>query len=467
MNSNNLNENTCLICLEHEGFFEWTKTIFEFSGPSYKDCYYLFTQLQEEEDEELMQMFCLDCGNNLRNGFELIDKALSVWDTQTDDKQCRICLKSDTFFEGTEVIFEFYGPSYNDCYYKYTQLQEHENSCRQIYCLNCGNGLRNIHLLVEQACKADNICKQIQQEVEIKYEIERVTSPEKELDNLLGAEQNGLREILILDKEDETKVHNQNEENIIESDYMYELDNNKSSISSKDIQEATENKSQTKPKERRRPLMCSYCSKIFYSRNHFTKHEETHQQRERTEACPICGLKFYNAIGVKHHLTVHNENRERKYKCEHCPKAFYSCGGLNCHRRKHLDNWLQCKLCPKKYCREYELNRHMRTHDAAPVTKDDLGTKSKQQISYKKCETCGKKVNKYNWESHMAKHLNQPLVQCGICNNSYFERLTLCRHLQKEHDVKKTEYDKYVIKLNSKFKPRYSNLMKKQNIAMD
>lgn len=171
-------------------------------------------------------------------------------------------------------------------------------------------------------------------------------------------------------------------------------------------------------------------------------------ERERTEECPICGLKFYTAKCLKNHLTVHDENRERKFKCEYCSKAFYSCGGLNCHRRKHLDEWWQCPLCPKKYCRQYELNRHMHSHEAVAVTKDEWEARLKTQVCsnftflnyfnsqisyyllyylqvnlYKDCEKCGKKVNRYNWESHNAKHLNQPIVQCSICHKSYFSRL--------------------------------------------
>lgn len=38
------------------------------------------------------------------------------------------------------------------------------------------------------------------------------------------------------------------------------------------------------------------------------------------------------------------------------------------------------------------------------------------------CKTCGRKINKNYWEIHKAKHLNQPLLQCGICNKTYYTR---------------------------------------------
>lgn len=69
-------------------------------------------------------MLCLECGNSLRDTHQLVEKALETTFTNNDEEQCCICLKNEVFFEGTEVIFEFSGPSYDECYYRYTQLQE-------------------------------------------------------------------------------------------------------------------------------------------------------------------------------------------------------------------------------------------------------------------------------------------------------------------------------------------------------
>lgn len=47
---------------------------------------------------------------------------------KTYENPCRICLKTNVFFDWIEAIFEFSGPSYKECYYQYTHLQEHGNS---------------------------------------------------------------------------------------------------------------------------------------------------------------------------------------------------------------------------------------------------------------------------------------------------------------------------------------------------
>lgn len=69
-------------------------------------------------------MLCLECGNSLRDTHQLAEKALETTNINITEQQCRICLKDEVFFEGTEVIFEFYGPTYKECYYQFTQPQK-------------------------------------------------------------------------------------------------------------------------------------------------------------------------------------------------------------------------------------------------------------------------------------------------------------------------------------------------------
>lgn len=41
---------------------------------------------------------------------------------ESEQNYCRICLTNETFFDWNEQIFEFYGPTYQECYYKFMQL---------------------------------------------------------------------------------------------------------------------------------------------------------------------------------------------------------------------------------------------------------------------------------------------------------------------------------------------------------
>lgn len=42
---------------------------------------------------------------------------------ETNKKYCVICVKTNTFFECNELIFEFSGPTYKECYQQFTQLK--------------------------------------------------------------------------------------------------------------------------------------------------------------------------------------------------------------------------------------------------------------------------------------------------------------------------------------------------------
>ncbi|XP_065364610.1 zinc finger protein 39-like [Calliphora vicina] len=395
----------------------------------------------------------------------------------TNENPCRICLKTNVFFDWTEAIFEFSGPSYKECYYQYTHLQEHdEDVYTQMLCLDCGNCLRNTYQLVGKALESDIKLKEMKTEITeksndpLEYVKERESkylfNPNTEAALNTNAEiqelDKSLTEATILVTQSDEEILNDDFTDIQDSDSKYESDDNNSSMSNNSKLRSD------KVDVTRQPLLCAYCSRIFYSRTHLTNHEKTHDRnRERTESCPICGLQFFNKMAVKSHMPVHDENRVRNYKCEFCIKAFFSRGGLNIHRRIHLGQMIKCNFCSKEFFRQNDLERHMQSHEVSPLTANTEKSSKVRAKYFMECKTCERKINKSCWETHKAKHLNQPLLQCGICNKTYYTRKALCLHIKKIHDVSGEEYDKAFIVINKKFKPRHSSLMKKQNITIE
>ncbi|KAM7349579.1 uncharacterized protein ACRADG_008451 isoform 2-T3 [Cochliomyia hominivorax] len=380
----------CRFCLKDNAFFNLAEPIFEFYGPSYKEFLYNYLQQQKEDEDVFSRWLCLDCGNDLKNIYKLMEKAHASIESITNGEKCRICLKNDGFFDWTEEIFEFYGPTYKDCYLKYTQLQENEN-VTHLFCLDCGNVLRNTHQLLEKALQSEKHMK------------------------------NGSFEIM--------------------------------HVESEDIND--EQKPKRKSMKSRRPIMCSYCSKISYTKDHHVKHEKLHTRRERTELCPKCGLKFYTAEDVKKHLVVHDENRAKDYKCDLCPKAFYTSSGLRYHRISHMGGMVKCHICSKSFNRRIDLEYHIRrSHE---------GISKERPKEFKDCKFCGQTLKRESLKTHLAKHLNQPLGKCNICEKTYFKRESIIRHLKLTHKINK-DYNKYIELFQRKFVPRRSSLMKKQNI---
>lgn len=71
-------------------------------------------------------------------------------------------------------------------------------------------------------------------------------------------------------------------------------------------------------------------------------------------------------MSLRCHMLTHEKNREKPYKCEFCEKAYFNRGALNVHRRIHLGLMKKCTHCPKEFCRQIDLDHHLRTHASSP-----------------------------------------------------------------------------------------------------
>lgn len=136
-------------------------------------------------------------------------------------------------------------------------------------------------------------------------------------------------------------------------------------------------------------------------------------------------------------MEIHEENRQKKYKCEFCDKAFFNRGALNVHRRIHLGQMVPCRLCPKEFFRQVDLDRHLLRHSAAHLQKKGGQVRfynghifhliniffSDIQSKYTvQCQYCNKTVASTKWRAHKAVHIGEPQVKCKICDKDYFSR---------------------------------------------
>ncbi|XP_061400039.1 zinc finger protein 300-like [Musca vetustissima] len=217
----------------------------------------------------------------------------------------------------------------------------------------------------------------------------------------------------------------------------FESENNVVSI---EPHEANENIVKVaKPKKRpAKPVMCSYCSKIIHDVNYLKRHEQTHQEfREREVTCPKCGYKTYTKQSLRSHMECHNENREKKYKCEFCDKAFFQRGACNIHRRIHLGQCVKCPICSKEFPRQVDVDVHMKSHSGTPL----IPIKPRQRKHLVHCKDCDKDVEGRKFYEHRAKHLNQPLARCTLCEKDFFSRKTCTNHMKNVHKRTKDNYE--------------------------
>ncbi|KAI8127809.1 hypothetical protein CVS40_2257 [Lucilia cuprina] len=68
---------------------------------------------------------------------------------------CRICLDENVVLNWNNMLFDYYGITYKECYYKYTQLDCNDPDIfPSMLCQNCLNGLQNIHTLILRAIES-------------------------------------------------------------------------------------------------------------------------------------------------------------------------------------------------------------------------------------------------------------------------------------------------------------------------
>ncbi|XP_005186384.2 zinc finger protein 30 [Musca domestica] len=416
---------------------------------------------------------------------------------------CRICMRSYMLLDWNNLLFPLSDSkiSYKDCYYKYTQI-EVKDTLPQFLCKQCSTDLKNVHLFIEKALEAEQIFQQSIQQFEnehlplgiedIKIEHSFIKGQNQE-DNADEKLKNGSVEEITADYADdinefelieEDDVHIEdtqclgNEEQEEQTDIIIEDNSGEDEENETDIEKdlvecdkdpigeegAADNNYEsetngnndkvTKPKKRiYTPAMCSYCSKILRDVHYLKRHEQTHKEcRERIVECPKCGFKTYNNRTLRMHMECHDENREKKYKCEFCDKSFFHRGSCNVHRRIHLGKTVKCSICSKEFPRQVDLDVHMKCHSNTPIY---FKPKSRFIVH---CKYCGKDINGRMYYEHRAKHLNQPLIRCTLCEKDFFSRQTCSLHMTRTHKRTKGNYDdiamyyeKYRMRLSHKF----------------
>ncbi|XP_065365784.1 PR domain zinc finger protein 5-like isoform X2 [Calliphora vicina] len=431
MDSLKLNGNICRICLDDNVTINWSEEIVEFSGISYKDCYYKYTELQQSSVDPFPTNLCETCSNGLKNTHLLFEKALEslkiLQECLTTEELAQTpvsCLKKDSDVElsRSQPIMNFQ--------IKVIENFKNKNDIFEDETLGNDKSLIDIDdeiLCPINACDNDSVVEE---------------SPITNSSNVQDATIEPGHFI-------EMPNYDSPAEDLLEQKLSESCD--------KDSETFTHTKKSAK--SRRNPFyICSYCSLKADSIAVLKRHEATHSEnRERTETCPHCEVKLYNKMALRVHMEIHTENRQKKFKCEFCEKAFFNRGALNVHRRIHLGQMVTCRLCPKEFYRQIDLDKHLlMRHSAAPIQ-----TKVPQLKYTVQCQYCDKTVPTTKWKEHKAAHLNQPQVKCKVCDKKFFARVKCVRHLQRVHHKTQDQYETFIHYYDD-YKTRISHLMIQQ-----
>ncbi|XP_037822271.1 zinc finger protein 846-like isoform X2 [Lucilia sericata] len=391
---------------------------------------------------------------------------------------CRICLDENVVLNWNNMLFDYYGITYKECYYKYTQLECNDHDIfSSMLCQNCLIGLQNIHTLILRAIESHKYFEETnliyleieedtcQDEIDIKCnptEFETVLIDEQTIDdpNEQQLNENSQKDFDKSRRDRRKNLKSIDSESTDDQSIAalkINLPNNCKHENKDKPEDSKTTKLKNKKDRVKQKIICSVCSREFASKFIAKKHEVTHaKNRERKETCEICGLKLYTRNSLLQHLEIHDKNRVKTHKCEYCPKAFYRKGGLNIHRRIHLGQMIACNICSKEFFRSHDLNQHMASHSTISINAQ-IRKRSKYYVH---CKDCDKNILSTSYKSHKAAHLKTPLVKCSLCNNEYYSRSSCCVHLKRIHKKRQEEFDDCIIVYK---KDRISRLYIEQN----
>lgn len=170
--------------------------------------------------------------------------------------------------------------------------------------------------------------------------------------------------------------------------------------------------------QRKNPLTCEYCGKLFYRRQHYSAHLRAKHTFEKPYKCDLCDAKYTNS----HSLLVHTRNHknERPFVCSYCGKSFVCSGDLYHHSKIHLNKReYQCVTCGKSF----NTTSILRTHKICMHT-------DPKEWKYV-CTYCPKRFPMNSGlATHMKRHVGVKEFTCHICQKQFFGRSELTKHFR-------------------------------------
>lgn len=162
-----------------------------------------------------------------------------------------------------------------------------------------------------------------------------------------------------------------------------------------------------------KPYKCDQCFKGFSVKGDLISHCMQVHNGERRFPCNLCPAKFFKKTDLERHIQMHNGIKP--YKCEFCFHAFTTSGNLTKHVRRHTgEKPFSCDMCPKAFVSTGELAEHRRIH---------TGEKPYE------CHVCKKHFNRTgHLKRHIKTHTGVKPYQCEICQKCF-----TCRSNLKEH----------------------------------
>lgn len=163
-----------------------------------------------------------------------------------------------------------------------------------------------------------------------------------------------------------------------------------------------------------KPVKCEVCDATFRKKDHLKTHMIKHT-KEKKYKCDECGQTFGYPNSLKRHLRVHAGIFP--YACSFCGKKFVDGGDMKRHVRLHTGvKPYKCGTCGEGFSLKDAYKRHLKSHEEpvpCPECKELVPAKKwKQHIGFHdrtkwervRCPHCPKT---YCINKHLEKHINK------------------------------------------------------------
>ena len=227
----------------------------------------------------------------------------------------------------------------------------------------------------------------------------------------------GLQPRYSKDKDDNLTYSSRDQTDFTKADAINEVFNDRVHVSVESHVEKRDN-----PKK----VLCHVCGRTFSDKKALYGHlTEQHQSLERMKTCEKCGKKFPTNSKLKDHLVVHT--KERNFFCKTCGKTFPRQSTLNSHMKYfHGDGSgrkFKCSKCSKTFKYPSSFRQHVKAHDPGF-----------------KCDTCGAVFSRSSsGKRHEQIHTGIKPHSCNICGHRFIEKSAYWIHMEKHHDLTKSE----------------------------
>lgn len=339
------------------------------------------SHLEALEFDDLPQLICQSCSNDLQLAFDFLIKAAT----------------SDQFLKSQKVEDEKYGVLDED-----TDEKQAES-------------FHFIEMTVEDE---EDL---FDQHEETKPMIETDSNKEEGCFWKQGFDKEFER-FTVADNASETHHSGTNENSLSESAADVKANDSSDETEVNEIESIPNSKSKNAPKKISPKVACGDCGKLI-SRKSLSCHLKRCRKEEKLFLCSSCPKSFPVASDLRNHMKKHDAERPRNHICPECGKGFYAKQPLLNHIMQHTGNKeFQCKLCLKNFATKRHLINHEFIHN--------------RELGKITCKYCDKKFfSKSDFKVHERFHTGDYPYQCEYCNKSYAVKSHLNYHIAKHKGV--------------------------------